>query len=459
MRTITKIQKTWPLWALTVAIAVGCGKKKDDDDDDDDDAGGAPRSTGTAGGGGTSEGIANPAGVLSLALDSFSSLEGAGIGATLTGGGASLLDDANEFTEADCDEHAEAVARSSDDAQYKDDSNRLRLDHPRSALQNGYCQITKDTGSPDSLLGTISSAKMIFCIMGSGHSFDGVERPITRSYDDLVACLPAGATDADKEEMFGTDTSITIEAKITASAPPAYGDASSWDGSLQMVIDDFGGQKIDIKLLLKDSGGVTAIASLAAEGRDIPVNSYVVAINQSTGEAWLESKFQRMRTPDGSGSNGWNRHTATYVKGTIGADYKFTGVSAASLAFSDISMGNNAAAVTDPLQYGKVYTVNGSDDSGFKSHAYELACSGSGMGSYVCEDAALAASWTALAGSGACNGALSGTTCTGDGVELTADANTEFIMVPESASFQTTEDWFETLALPTFTQTKLAKDQ
>lgn len=430
-----------------LSVTVACGKKEKDDSDDDDTA-----SISGTGGGGTKStenvpaSLAAPKGVLTNTLASMSSVM-AVAGPKMTGGAALLLDDSEGFTEADCTEHADAKARAGDGADYTDNSGRLRIEHPRAALQQFYCQMQKDTGAPDSFIGALSQSKLLFCFMGEGLVFDGVARDVQITEAIVDAC---GISAADKKDMFG-EPFQAFTVNITASRPGAFGDAA-WDGSV-LLKATLGDETIELKSLLKDSDGILAVASA---GGGNSTDAYVAAVNTATGEVRYEAKFQRMRTLDGTNSNGWNRHARAYVKGTMGADYKFSDVSSVQGAYSDISL-EAGGTIADKLQSGTLWTVSGTlGTGGIRSHAYQLSCSGTTQGQpYTCGDANLVASWAAVTGDNACNGSATDTSCTGDGVKLTTDAETQFVMEGSHASFQKSEDWFATLAVPAFTSVSL----
>jgi hypothetical protein len=437
---------TAPIGLLTLCLALGCSKKEESDSE--------TSSTVT-------ENMEKPAGVLDLAINAMGSAMDTDIAGAMVGSTALVGDEG--FTIDDCDEHAEAVARATDDAEFKDSSDRLRISHPRAPLQTLYCQMQKDTGAPDSFLGALSQNKMLFCMMGEGLVFDGVEKTVTKTKEEFEACL-GDASEEDKEEILA-DMEDEFDIYITAASPATSGAEGEWDGSIEIV---FPINDVEMKLgvLLKDSDNILAVAANNGADRDINVDSYVASINKSTGEVWYEAMFQRIRTADGTSSNGWNRHMRAYVKGELDPDtLEFGAVSVVEGIYSDVSNngmgdGGGAESEDEPLTSGTAWTVVGTEEDGFKSFSYQLNCAwDEATQTSDCPDASLVSSWEATEGSGACNGALTGTTCSGDGLEASEDEHTSFMMIPESDGFVNSEDWYGSLSVPDYTSLELTITQ
>lgn len=419
---------------LAALISLGACKKKDDDKSTNPAAGTAEEKTAAN----APEAIKQPLGVLNVALTSMKS-----IGTNLSAVGAGLhLDDG--FSEADCSEHATPLARTGDPSEDIANNNELRIQNPRAPLQHFYCMMQKDTGSPDSFLGAVSSIKDMLCILGKDLNFDGVEREITRTKADLLECFK-DYTQEEQDEMIG-EIGDSVTAKITSSRPAAFGDQDAWDGSVSFVVGSE-----TIRILLKDSDDVVAIAINNGSGRPESIDGFVTSVNKSTGEVNFEAKFQRIRTANGTGNSGWTRHARAYVKGTMDADLKFSAVSQIGGIYSNLFQKNNAQA-GDPIMSGNIWAVTGGDSQGVKSTSYQLNCTyDADTNTQTCSDPNSIANWTATAGSGACNGSLTDTACSSvTALEMTTDSDIQFIMDTEHPSFEKTEDWMTALKAPSF---------
>jgi hypothetical protein len=411
----------------TVALGLGCGKKDDDD----------KKSKKTA------SDYSTPA---ATAEESMTALSSAGL--LLGDANLSLLEGELNFEASDCSEHAEGLARSGDGSEHTDNSGRLRMSHPRAPIQDVYCKMTKDTGAPDSFLGAISGNKMLFCFIGDDYQFDGVPRTRSLTSEEVDACL----SDLDEEQMAEIKEQLgdDVEVVVTASSPPAFGDKDDWDASIELGIE-IDGVESGLKMLLKDSDGILGMAVNNGAGRDINVDAYTVLLNKTEGTAFFEAKFQRIRTPDGTTSNGWNRHILAKVVGEIDETGEFGEVTEVQSIYSDISTNpagdNGAQNEDDPVQMGTIYSVGGLFEEGIVSYAYDLTCTYNNT-SYDCQNPNSVSSWAATSGSGACNAALSGTTCEGDGLPLESNDDTAFAMAIDHDDFLASEDWFADLKTP-----------
>lgn len=423
---------------VPVGLSVGCGKKSSKKD-------------ATA----TNEALSTPVNSLNLVLDSMKSAS-AGIG-DMAGKSTSLRLNEDGLTEADCTEHAQPKARASDSGQDTDNSGRLHTSHPRYALNDLYCKMQKDTGAPDSFLGAVSQIKMLMCLAGKVE-FDNTERAKTVSKDDFKACMSHLSEENQEEMTEGWEDGKTLEATITGITPDSdkfdIGDREgNWSALIKFSIDFFG-DEIVLRILLRNDDEAVAMAVNDGSGREHNVDGFFASIDKVNKAVRFESMNQRIRTPNGTQSNGWNRHARIYVKGEFDDNLQFTSVTNVQGIYSDISNNAGSSAATsseEPLQGGILWTANGSDDGGIVTKAYELKCTHSNN-TNDCEDANLAASWEENAGSGACNGALSGTTCTETANAITTNAQTQFVMALDHADFKTTEDWFSSMPVMDWTE-------
>lgn len=420
-----RIQKLIWLYLCTMALVLGCGKKDDSDDD------GATEDKGE---------ISNPSALLTSSLDTFKSA-GKKVGSSVEL--ELVANDESHFTLSDCSSHGEAQARDTDGEEFEDDTGRLRNSHPRYALQDFYCKMQKDTGAPDTFLGAIASNEMLFCFIGKGLEFDGKSHSKTLKAKDMKKCM-SDLSEEEQQDILD-ELGESIKVKITASSPAKVG-GDGWDASVVVGV----GEDIGLTILLKDSDNMRAFAVNSGDSADIPVNAYLVSINSETGEAYFEAKFQRIRSANGSSSQGWNRHMLAYVKGKMNDDMKFTDVTSISGIYSDISINagsTNGDSEDDPIQMGSVYTVDGKFDDGIVSYTFDLSCTGSSR--YTCSDPNLIASWEPTDGSNACNGASSGSTCKGDGLEFDSNNDTAFVMHKDHDDYVKAETWIKKLDVPT----------
>lgn len=221
---------------------------------------------------------------------------------------------------------------------------------------------------------------------------------------------------------------------------------------------EFGDQPMSLGLLVSDNASVTAVGvTNASQGSAFNQDGYIASIDKANGAVRFESMFQRIRTVNGSSSNGWNRHARVYVKGTMDSAYKFSVVSKAQGIYSDISVNdgsNNASDASNPaalpLKSGVLWTVNGGNTGGFASQMYSL-------GTKTAPNAK--ASWEVTTPVSACDGQSSGTTCTNTALSLAADADTAFVMDLNNTAFVKTEDWIKSATSLTFTDLTFAASQ
>lgn len=449
-------KKSGLLLSMVCTLLAGCGK-----DDESTDPAAAPAAPGAGAGGSTdpviTENMENPVGSLTLATLALSTA-GEHIGA-VTATTALKLEDGENFTpETHCDDNGEAKALATDAEEFVSPSGELHRSHPRAAFQHFYCMMQKDTGNNTTFIGAISGTKLYACLIaGVTLDFSGTAMDLEADTDDVRACWNAefGYEDAEMDEMLPAGETIALT--VTSSAPAAFG-GEGWDGSVRIQAS-LGEEAEDIQLLIKDSDQQFGIAVISNSGRPVQTDAVRVGIDRETGEVWYDGLFQRMRADDDSFGTGWNRHGVGYVKGEMDEDYKFSEVEKFFGAYSDISLEAGGVKL-DTLSRGEMWTINGGTPSqGLVTNSYELTCAGAGD----CEDPNLIASWVAVNENttSACNGAAASdsNTCEVEGIEMTTDAHTGFMMDPESANYITTETWFAELAFPAYTSLTLDLSQ
>ena len=348
------------------------------------------------------------------------SLQSAGNGMSSTT--ALVTDDG--MTAADCGDHGEAKARSGEPT--NGSSTELSRSHVRYAITHMYCMATTDTKAPDSFPGAFTMAGQLACLMEPYLTFDGQAHDITIAKATFQSCF---AGDPNADEVIAGIPEAGIPGKLTAglgSQNPINGTSGYWDGGM---IFDLSALGMTLKIQLKDSDGVLAIGINSPPGdKTIPADAYVASIDKTNGVIRMEAKFQRIRTADGDGSNGWNRHTRIRIKGSVDDNFKFTKVDGVQGIYSSIWSGSTP---TSALTQGFMWTLNGTDATGYASRYYPLATPASPE---------LAASWTPVVN--ACNGkATSAATCTSTAPELT-DAGTSYVMIPGASDFVNAEDWY-----------------
>jgi hypothetical protein len=441
---------------MICAVLPSCGK---------DDSSTEPTTAPTASGTGAdtdsdpviTENMENPVGSLTLATLALSTA-GEHIGA-VSATSALKLEDGEDFNPTThCDDNGEAKALATDAEEFVSAGGELHRSHPRAAFQHFYCMMQKDTGNSTTFVGAITGTKLYACLIsGVTLDFSGAQVEVEAETDNIRACWKDefGYEDAEMDEMLPAGE--TIDVKVTSEAPAAFG-GEGWDGSIRIEAS-LGEDAADIQILIKDSDQKFGIAVISNGSSPIQTDAVRVGIDRETGEVWYDGLFQRMRANDDSFSTGWNRHGVGYVKGTMDEEYRFSEVEKFFGAYSDISVEAGGVKV-DTLSRGEMWTINGGTPSqGLVTNSYELTCAGAGD----CEDPNLIASWVAVSEetTGACNGAAASdsNTCEVDGIEMTTDAHTGFMMDPESTNYVITETWFAELAFPSYTSLTLDLSQ
>ncbi len=440
------------LWLLLAVTLTSCGEKKEEESEEQEPV--------------ITEHMKNPIGALSIAALAVTSA-GEHVGtttATLTTHEGWHAEDYcvgdtgyPRWQTGDGDEHK---------SPYEGDVFMLNRTHPRAALQHFFCMLSSDTGNNSTFVGTITGTKLYACFVSEEYlDFSGQEQSVPFDATKVRACWKneLGLSDQQLDEMLPEGTDVNV--KVTSKAPAAFG-GENWDGSILIHASNDSGLDETIKLLLRDSGQRFGVAILTASGRPTPTDAVRVGINRETGEVFYEGKFQRMRVSysdveeNRRNSIGWNRAGVGYAKGTITEDYLFSEVSNFFGAHSDISK-EAANEFFDDVARGHFWTIDGgSGDAGAVTYSYDLTCPGDGE----CSDPNLAASWTAVneATTAACNGVAASTessTCTGEGIQVSTDAHTAFVMHPENAAYELTEDWFGATGFPAFTSLTLGFKQ
>lgn len=420
------------LTASLVSLSVSaCGKKKDKSEDETS----------------VSQNVSTPVNALSIvgiSLKSAASGIGANAAMSLSGG----------FSEADCDEHAEPKARAGESA---DSSGRLDKSHARYALQQFYCLVQTDTGAPDSFIGSISESKFLACLMGGNLTFDGAEHDVTITKAAVLACASDYLPSSQQGEVSNGVPEAGINAKLTAGlgSQNPINTSGGWDAGMKLSFS-FGGQPMSLGLLVSDNANVTAVGvTNASQGASFNQDGYVATIDKANGAIRYESMFQRIRTVNGTQSNGWNRHARVYVKGTMDSAYKFSSVSKAQGIYSDISVNDQSTQPADPsnpaslpLKSGTLWAVNGGEPGGFVSKMYNLG---------TLSAPNTLASWQVTAS--ACNGDSSSTECTNTALSLSSNADTAFAMDLNNSTFVKVEDWIKSTTSLTFTDLTFAASQ
>lgn len=360
------------------------------------------------------------------------------------------------FSESDCDEHAEPKARAGDNP---DSSGRLMWNHPRYALQHMYCMVQKDTGAPDSFIGSLSQSKFLACLMSGNIRFDGAEHEVTMSKASIIQCAKDHIAADQQDEIAGQIPDAGISAKIIAGlgAQNPINTTGGWDAGMKLSFE-FAGQPMSLGLLVSDNANTMAVGvTNSSQGAAINQDGYVASIDKANGAIRYESMFQRIRTVNGTQSNGWNRHARIYVKGTMDpSNYQFSSVSKAQGIYSDISVNDmnttppatsNPAAL--PLKNGHMWTVNGASSGGFASKFYMLG---------TLAQPNLKASWETSTPVSACDG-QSGGGCTNPALALSSDVDTAFVMDLNNSSFTKVEDWMKVTSALNFTDLTFAATQ
>lgn len=382
--------------ATTLIAGFACGKKDDAKEE------------------GTSENVTKPTGALQIVGATMASA-----GSGMSSSTALVTDDS--LTSADCDDHAYPV----------NTSNRERY-----GLNHLYCMATKDTEAPDSILGALTITKQMACLVESNLVFDGQPHDVTISKASAVAC-------------FGEQSAGDIpDAGFTATYTAGLGDQNPvstgvYDGGVTIALTNLG---MELKFQVKDRDGVLAVsANTTPGGSPLLADAFVASIDKTNGIVRYEAKFQRIRTANGDGSNGWNRHMRIYIKGTMDSDLKFNKVEGVQGIFSDLS-NYGGSTPTSPLTSGFIWMVNGTETAGYASNYYSLGTASAPQ---------LAASWGST--TAGCNGkATSAATCTSTAPTMT-DAGTAFTMIPGASNFVNAEDWFKTAGTLSFTTVDLTQ--
>jgi len=422
------------LTASLVSLSVSaCGKKKEKNEEEIS----------------VSTNVSTPVNALSIVGISLkSAAAGIGTNATMALSGG--------FSADDCDEHAEPKARTGEPA---DSSGRLDKSHDRYALQQLYCLVQTDTGSPDSFIGSISESKFLACLMGGNLTFDGAEHDVTITKAAVLACASDYLPSSQQGEVSNGVPEAGINAKLTAGlgSQNPINTAGGWDAGMKLSFS-FGGQPMSLGLLVSDNANVTAVGvTNASQGASFNQDGYVATIDKANGAIRYESMFQRIRTVNGTSSNGWNRHARVYVKGTMDSDYKFSSVSKAQGIYSDISVNDPSTTPSDPsnpaalpLKSGTLWAVNGGEPGGFVSKMYNLG---------TLSAPNVKASWEVSTPVSACNGDSSSGDCTNTALSLASNADTAFAMDLNNSAFVKVEEWIQSTSSLTFTDLTFAASQ
>jgi hypothetical protein len=300
-----------------------------------------------------------------------------------------------------------------------------------------YCMATKDTGAPDSFVGALSLVKTIMCVFGENAVFDGTARETFATKATFAACM-ADLPAADRDEVLAglPDTGVPLKVTAGLGAQNPVNANAGWDGGMKVSLE-FMGDKMDFSVQVKDSDNVVSVGVLSGRGPEsTPTDAYIATVNKATGTIRYEAMFQRIRTANGqSSSDGWNRHARMLINGTVDDNFKFTSVSGVAGAYSDISInaGNsNGSSPTDPVANGSMWTVKGTEATGYASRFYNLNTPSAPN---------TVGSWGSTVS--ACNGkSTSVETCTGSALELSADGDTAFALDMNNSAFVKSEDWF-----------------
>lgn len=244
----------------------------------------------------------------------------------------------NTLTDVDeaCDENARPMSGGSE----------MNQNDPEYPARLIYCKVVKNTGSPDSIVGSYTQTKSIACALEhAGIEYDGVEHEATVQINS--DCFTA-------EELADGEMPASIQVTYKASKPAFFNE--NFQSGVEMTITGFG------TFALATSVDDSVIQFMGYENQgSTKTGVYMGQFDSASGEIRFEGRHERINC-DEDHSCGWNRHDRIYLKcGSISDEGECESVQKVQAAASDI--------FADPVG-GQLATLSGDFSVGVKTRFY-----------------------------------------------------------------------------------------
>ncbi len=301
-----------------------------------------------------------------------------------------------------------------------------------------YCLIKQYSKGPDSLLGAMSLAKGITCMVKDSIQFTGEAVDLSGLTVDGT-CFPDDfVAEAKSDHTSELSTAGTI--KTSQMGSPLFGNKSAWDYSIEISVpNDDPTRVIDIKMLFKVSDTLAAVSALTKVNGHSN-DAFAVYVNTDKGILRYESKNQRyLEAATVDNSTGWNRHNRVLVKGNLDANGNFTDVSDVQALHSDLYK-HDPSPDTDS---GIILSLLGNPTDGFFTHNLHLQ-----------GDVALFSDFASDV-----SGCVSGTCDGNSGIAISSTDDLDFVMSPTGPNFVSGADWFKDTGPLSFTSVTTADSQ
>lgn len=212
-----------------------------------------------------------------------------------------------------------------------------------------YCQVTVNSGSPDTVQGAFEMSKAIACgVRKAGVQYSGSPQTLTITVNST--CFPASMI---------ADMPSSFEATVTGSSPASFN--SHFDRGLIIEVPTM---SIEFKMATSVSDSTIEFVTYEDMGTD-KTGMTAGSLDRTTGEVRYEARMDRIDC-SGDSSCGWNRHIRLY------ADLTMSGGEPGELQTLSLGVANTQ----DSPASGELVTASGALSTGIKARLW-LATDGS----------------------------------------------------------------------------------